>query len=682
MVTVERIRNVVLVGHHGSGKTSLAEALLFRAGAIERMGRIDNGTTVGDTDDDEREREQSLALAVSCFDWGDHRINLIDAPGDPDFRGDALMAMGVADLAVFVVDGVAGVQVQDRVLWRHAESLQLPRLVFVNKLDREHSSFDRVLQDVRSAFGSHTDPIELPIGEESSFHGLADVLTDQAFFYDTGSKVGVEMPEALAGAERAEHEHLVEDVIERDDQLLEGYLEGNEPPVEEVERLLHEAVDDATIFPVLCGSATTPIGADALAEFICRVGPAPGDRGPMAARDGDREVELLPDAEGATVVVVFKTMIDEFVGQISFFRVVSGTIRADEHLVNGRSRDKERFHQLVSPLGTSHRAVSSLGAGDIGAVTKLGETRTGDTLSESGDVVVVTPRLPSPVYGVAIAAASQADEDRLATTLRRLMIEDPTLHLEHDDSTNQTVLRGGGENHVRVALARAQRAGVEVVVDDVKVAYRETLAGSVETEGKYKKQTGGHGQFGVASVRFEPLPRGGGYEFDSEVTGGAIPRNLIPAVGAGIEEAMSTGGVYGYPLVDIRAVCTNGRYHSVDSSEMSFKIAGSLALREAIAAVGVEVLEPISAMRVQVPSEHQGDVLGDLNSRRAQVQYTETDEAGMTMIQALVPTSEILRYAIDLRALTGGAGTFGTDHHGYQSLAPHLVERAGLRPRD
>ncbi len=682
MGTVERIRNVVLVGHHGSGKTSLAEALLFRAGVIERMGSVDAGTTVADSDPDEQERKQSLALAVSCFDWGDHRINLLDTPGDPDFRGDALMAMTVADLAVFVIDGVAGVQAQDRVLWRHADAQQLPRLVFINKLDREHSSFDRAMADVRAAFGSHTDPIELPIGAESSFHGLADVLTDRAFMYDSGQKEDADLPDDIAGAERAEHEHLVEDVIERDDRLLEGYLEGNEPSVEEIERLLHDAVDDATIFPVLCGSATAPIGADALAEFICRVGPAPGDRGPTAIGDGERTIDVLPDPDGPTAAIVFKTTIDEFVGQISFFKVVSGTVRADQQLVNARTRDRERLHQLVSPMGPSNRAVAQLVAGDIGAVTKLDDTRTGDTLSESGAMRVPTPSLPSPVYGVAIAAKAQADEDRLATALRRLMLEDPTLRVDHDDSTQQTVLRGGGENHVRTALARVARAGVEVEIDDVRVAYRETLAAGAETEGKYKKQTGGHGQFGVASVRFEPLARGAGFEFDSEVTGGAIPRNLIPAVGAGIEEAMRTGGVYGYPLVDVRAVCTNGRYHSVDSSEMSFKIAGSLALREAIAKVGVDVLEPISTIRVQVPSDHQGDVLGDLNSRRAQVQSTETGEDGLTMIEALVPTSEILRYAIDLRSLTGGTGTFGTDHHGYQPLAPHLVERAGLRPKD
>jgi elongation factor G len=677
MTATERIRNVVLVGHNGNGKTSLAEALLFRAGALTRPGTVEQGNTVMDHDPDEQRLLQSLSLSVATFDWKDHKVNLIDTPGYADFRGDALMGLAVADLAVFVVDSVAGVQSQDVVLWRQAERLRLPRVVFINKLDREHSSFERALQDVRRAFGSHTDPIELPIGEESSFHGLADVLTDHAFFYDSGSAEEVAIPDALVDSEREEHEHLVEDVIELDDDLLERYLEGNEPSVEQLEQLLHQAVDEAKVFPVLCGSATAPIGADALADFICRVGPAPGDRGPTVVRAGDETRELAFDRDGPPVAFVFKTTIDDFVGQISIFKVLSGTIRTDEHLVTSTARDKVRLHQLLSLNGSGHTAIGEVGAGDIAAVAKLNGTHTGDTLAPDGTPVVFEPpALPRPVYGVAIAATAQSEEDRLATALRRLIIEDPTLAIGHDDATHQTVLSGGGETHVRVALSRVERAGVSVDTDDVRVAYRETLAGSIETEGKYKKQTGGHGQFGVASVRFEPLPRGGGFEFESEVTGGAIPRNLIPAVGAGIEEAMRNGGRFGFPVVDVRAVCTNGKHHSVDSSEMAFKMAGSLALREAIAKVGVQVLEPVSEIRVQVPNDYHGDVLADLNSRRAQVLGTGTAETeGYTELSALVPTSEILRYAIDLRSLSGGSGSFEVEHHGYQVLPPQLVER-------
>jgi elongation factor G len=676
MRSTEQIRNVALVGHNSSGKTSLAEALLFRAGVIARPGTVEKGSTVMDHDPEERDRQQSISLSVASFDWNDHRINLIDTPGYADFRGEALLGLAAADLAVFVIDGVAGVQSQDIVLWRHAADVGLPRIVFVNKLDRERSSFDRTLAQVREVFGSHADPTELPIGEESSFHGIADVLTHHAFVYDSGHAEPAEVPADLAEAERAEHEHLVEDVIELDDELLEQYLSGDEPSPEQLERLLHDAVDRALAFPVLCGSATAPIGADQLADFICRVGPAPGDAGPAVVEAAGGSVDILPEPDGPPLVLVFKTTIDEFLGQISFLKVLSGTIRTDDVLVNSRSGAKERLHNLISMSGGTQTHVDTIGAGDIVAVTKLADTLTGDTLAPDGTPVTASlPELPRPVYGVAIAAAKQSDEDRLATTLHRLVIEDPTLAVHHEDSTGQTVLSGGGETHVRVALSRIERAGVALVVDDVRVAYRATLAAPVEVEGKYKKQSGGHGQFGVATVRFEPLPSGSGFEFVSEVTGGVIPKNLVPAVGAGVEEAMARGGRDGFPIVDVRAVCTGGKYHSVDSSEMSFKMAGSLALREAVDRVGIDVLEPISAMRVWVPAAYHGDVLGDLNSRRAQVLGTDTDEAGVTTVHALVPTAEILRYAIDLRSLSGGSGSFEIDHHGYQPLPANLVDK-------
>jgi elongation factor G len=629
-----------------------------------------------DHDLDERERHQSISLSVASFDWNDHRINLIDTPGYPDFRGEALFGLAAADLAVFVIDGVAGVQSQDLVLWRHAAELGIPRLVFVNKLDRERSSFDRTLAQVREAFGSHADPTELPIGAESSFHGVTDLLTHHAFVYDSGHAEPADVPADLAETERVEHEHLVDDVIELDDELLTQYLDGNEPSPEQLERLLHEAVDRGMAFPVLCGSATTPIGADQLADFICRVGPAPGDAGPATVEAAGGTVEVAPDPDGEPLVLVFKTTIDEFLGQVSLLKVLSGMIRADDVLVNSRSGSKERLHNLISLTGNSQTHVDSVGAGDVVAVTKLADTRTGDTLAPSGTPVrAVIPALPRPVYGVAIAAAKQSDEDRLATTLHRLVIEDPTLSVHHVDSTGQTVLSGGGETHVRVALSRIERAGVELVVDDVRVAYRATLAGRIEVEGKHKKQSGGHGQFGVATVRFEPLPAGSGFEFASEVTGGVIPKNLVPAVGAGIEEAMARGGRDGFPIVDVRAVCTGGKHHSVDSSEMSFKMAGAMALRDAIDRVGVDLLEPVSEIHVQVPADHHGDVLGDLNARRAQVIGTDTDETGITTIHALVPTSEILRYALDLRSLSGASGSFEVDHHGYQPLPANLADK-------
>jgi elongation factor G len=677
MGSTARLRNVVLVGHQGSGKTSLAEAVAYRSGAVTRLGRIEQGNTLLDFDPEERARQQTLSLSVLALDWNDHRINLIDTPGYADFLGDAVLGLQVADLAVFVIDGVAGIQSQERLLWRRAEELRLPRLFFINKLDRARSSFDRTLQEVRAVFGSHVDPVELPIGEQSGFHGIADLITHRSFVYDTGAAETMPVPEELRALEQAEHEHLVEEVIELDDELLERYLEGTEPSPDEVDRLLHDAVDAGAVFPVLCGSATTPIGADHLADFICRVGPAPGDAGPTTVRAGDSTVDVVPDPEGDPLAFVFKTTFDDFLGQLSLLKVLSGRIRTDDVLVNSRSGATERFHQLAAPRGPVHDWVGEAVAGDIVAVPKLNDTRTGDTLAPEGKpVAVLPPRLPGPTYGVGISAAKRSDEGKLIGSARRLTTEDPTLRLHHDDGTGQTVLSGSGEMHLQVALSRLARQGIEVAVEDVKVAYRETLAGSIEVEGRHKKQTGGHGQFGVARVRFEPLPLGGGFEFDSEVRGGAIPAGLIPAVAAGIEESMARGGRYGYPLVDIRAVCVDGKHHPVDSSEAAFKMAGSVALRQAIAEAGVHVLEPVSEIQVSVPTAQQGNILGDLNARRARVLGSGSGGAdGMTTIHALVPTSEITRYAVDLRSMTAGLGSFDVEHHGYQVLADDLAER-------
>jgi elongation factor G len=676
-VATEFIRNVVLVGHNGNGKTSLAEAMLYRAGVVGRPGKVDEGSTVCDSDPEEKERHQSLGLATATFTWQDHKINLIDTPGYADFVGEAIAGLYAADLAVFVIDSVSGVQSQDVVLWRHAEKLKLPRLVFVNGLDRDNSSFQRTLADLRSNFGSHTEPVELPLGAESGFHGIADLLTDHAFVYDTGQREEAPLPEEIADEERAGHEHLVEEVVEGDDEILEKYLEGTEPTPEQLEKLLQHAIDAGAVYPVLCGSATTPIAVDHLMTFICNVGPAPGDAGPAIVEAGGEETEVQIDQSGQTLAYVFKTRIDEFLGQISYVKVLSGKISTDDTLVNTRTRNKERLHQLISLTGTDHTSISEIVAGDIAAVAKLNDVQTGDTLAPAGAPVRVPfPPPPSPVYGVAVHSGTPAHEDRLATALRRLVTEDPSLAVTYERSTQQTILSGGGEAQIRVALSRIERAGIDVETEPVRVAYLETLARPVELESRYKKQSGGHGQFAVATVRFEPLGRGAGFEFDSEVTGGAIPRNLIPAVGAGIEESMAGGGAHGFPVVDLKAICVDGKHHSVDSSEMAFKMAGSLALKEAVKTAGTQVLEPISEIWVQVPDAYQGDVLGDLSSRRAQVLGTGPgDVNGSTQIHAHVPTSEIMSYAIDLRSMTGGTGTFEQKHHDYETLPAAMLSK-------
>lgn len=672
---MKTVRNVALVGHQGSGKTTLVEAMLYRAGVVGRMGSVDAGNTVADSDPEERARHQTLGLTPVSFTWAGHDITMIDTPGYADFLGDALQAIHVAELTVFVIDAVAGVQSQDRVLWRHAAESNRPRMVFVNGLDRANASFDTTLDSVRDAFGIHADPVELPIGEGSSFHGITDLLTDHAFVYDSGRAEEVEIPSDLAAAEKVGHDQLVEEVIEGDDEVLENYLEGIEPSVDQLERLLHDSVDAATVFPVLCGSATEPIGVDHLLDFICQVGPAPGDTGPSTAYAGEVPIEVAVDPEGERLAVVFKTRSDKFLGPVSYLKVLSGTIAVDDVLVNSRTRGRERLRQLLLFTGADHRPASEIRAGSIVAVAKLADTRTGDTLSVQGSPVTVpSPAIPEAVYGIAVQASTPGDEDRLATGLARLVAEDPSLSVDFEPATHQTILSGGGETHLRVALARLARWGIGVETEDVKVAYLETLAGPVEVTARHKKQSGGHGQFAVVSVRFEPLERGDGFEFESQVTGGAIPKNLIPAVGVGIEDALADSGAHGFAVTDVRAICLDGQHHPVDSSELAFKTAGMLALRAAVEQAGTEMLEPVSELTVHVPEALLGDVLGDLSARRGRVLGTDPiDSEGLAQVRATVPTAEIVDYAVQLRSLTGGAGTFRRAHHSHQVLPESLV---------
>ncbi|MDP8987305.1 MAG: elongation factor G [Actinomycetota bacterium] len=672
-----KIRNVALVGHGGAGKTSLAEALLYRAGAVNRRGRVEDGTTVTDHEPEEVKRGISLSLALAPLEFEGCKINVIDTPGYADFVGDVHAALRVADLAVFVVSAVEGVEVQTEAIWRLAEARGLPRMVFVNKLDRDRAGFERTLEQLRDVFGSGIAPLELPLGQAGEFRGICDLLADTAYLYDDGEAVAGDIPEEVADLERRVRENLVEGIVEGDDDLLERYLEGEMPSFEELEHVLARGVAEANVFPVVCGSATADIAVDRLARFLCEIGPSPLDRPPAAVRAGDVDTEVAPDPGGEPLALVFKTIADPYVGRISLFKVLSGTIRPDDHLVNPRTGDEERLHVLFGLRGKEQLEVPKLVAGDIGAVAKLGATMTGDTLApKSMPVVVDRIEAPEPALATAIRPRSQADDDKLASALRRLQEEDQALRVERDPETHQTLLRGHGDAHLQLTLERlARKFGVEVDTDEVKVAYRETITASAEAEGKYKKQSGGHGQFGVAFLKVEPLERGAGFEFVDAIVGGAIPRQFIPAVEKGVVEAMDQGGVHGYPVVDVRVTCFDGKYHSVDSSEMSFKMAGSLAFREALARANPVLLEPVSLLTVVVPDEQLGDVMGDLNARRGRLQGTEPRGVGEQEVTALVPTSEILRYATDLRSLTGGRGRFSARHDHYDVMPAHLVER-------
>jgi|TARA_B100002003_G_scaffold207315_1_gene201498 elongation factor G len=667
----DRIRNVALVGPPGSGKTSLAEAMLFRAGAVTRVGRVEDGSTVCDHDPEEKESGHSIGAALAVFEWHDHKVNLLDTPGAFDFAGEAIGALAAADLAVFVVDASSGLDHTTVDLWREAAARSLPRLIFVNKLDREYTSFEKVLAELQNTFGAGVAPLEIPIGEAEGFHGIADLLTDKAWIYDSGHAELGEIPDEMEEREAAIHAELIENIVVADDALLESYLDGEVPSFDELEQVMGRGVAAGTVFPVVCGSATIPIAVDRLCNYIVEVGPSPLDRPPVEVTVAGLESTVEPDPATDVLLQVFKTAVDPYLGHVSYFRVLTGTVRRDLHLINGRTGDDERFRSVMSLRGGESVDVDQLPAGDIGAVAKLSGTLTGDTLSGAGRAVAPPIGFPTPVLSVAVAASTRNDEDKLANALHRIVEEDPVLTVHRDDETHQTLMSGLGESHLRSVISKLDRKfGVKVDTDDVRVPFRETITRSASAEGKYKKQSGGHGQFGVASIRLEPTLPGSGFEFVDEVKGGVIPRQHIPAVEAGIREAMAHGGTAGYPVVDVRATVFDGRHHAVDSSEMSFKMAGRLAFQEALALATPVVLEPISSIEVTVPAECLGDVMGDLSSRRATVQGSIPSDWGEQVISAAVPASEILRYAIDLRSITGGRGRFTTEHDHYSRVPP------------
>ncbi|MBW3615600.1 MAG: elongation factor G [Actinobacteria bacterium] len=681
-----KIRNVALVGHGSSGKTTLAEALLFISGKTSRQGRVEDGTTVCDFDPEEVKRRISVAVSLASFEHEGHKINLLDCPGYADFMPEVEAALRVADLAVFVVSAVEGVEVQTEIIWKLADSLGLPRMIFVNKEDRERADFERVLAQLQERFGRGIAPLELPLGEEAELHGVADLLTDTAIVYDDdqGHHHAEPIPPELVAHEQEVHETLVEGIVEADDALMERYLEGDVPTAKELEQTLAKSVASATAFPVICGSATKDVGIDLLAKFICEIGPSPLDRPPVVVEAAGNLQEVPCDPNGPPLAYIWKTIVDRHVGKVSLFKVLSGTVRPDAVLHNPRTHADERLHVLFTLRGKEQEPVPEVPAGDIAAVAKLADVRTGDTLAPKGTPVVVPPlQPPVPPLTIAIAPRSKGDEDKLMTALHRLQDEDPSLAVRRDDETHQTLLSGMGETHLTITLERLQRKfGVEVSTEDVRVPYRETITGTAVAEGKYKKQAGGHGQFGVANIRIEPMERGEGFAFVDEIVGGAIPRQFIPAVEKGIAETMGRGGHYGHPVVDVKVTLLDGKYHSVDSSEMSFKMAGSLGFQEAMAKANPVILEPISLLEVTVPASQQGDVMGDLNARRGRVQGTESGNDGEQVIVAMVPTSEILRYAVELRSLTGGRGRFTVRHDHYDVLPSHLYDKVARSTTD
>ncbi len=679
-----KIRNVALIGHGGSGKTTLAEALLVAGGVLSRAGRTEDGTTVCDFEPEELKRQISVSLALAPFLYEECKINVIDTPGYADFVAEVEAGLSVADLAVLVVSAVEGVEVQSEETWRLATELGLPRLVFINKLDRERADFERTLDQLRGRFGSGIAPLELPIGSEAEFKGIADLLTDTAITYSTSKPTTGPIPEEMSELEHRVREALIEGIVVGDDEMMERYLEGEVPSTKELEATLAHGVAAATVFPVVCGSALTGVGIDRLASLICEIGPSPLARGTFKVRAGDETIELPRDPDGPPLARVFKTIADPFVGRISLMEVLSGTLRPDMTLYDSRNHTEEKLHALQVMRGKETQPTSAAPAGDIVAVAKLAGVLTGDTLAPKNQPVVAEgPRLRTPILSIAVHPKAKGDDDKLMTAIHRLQEEDTALLVRRDDETHQTVLSGMGDTHLQIVCEKLNRKfGVAVETEPVLVPYRETITKAAEAEGKYKKQTGGHGQFGVANLRVEPLERGEGFEFVDAIVGGAIPRQFIPAVEKGVQEAMTTGGFYGYPVVDVRVTCYDGKYHSVDSSEMSFKMAASLGFKEAIAAAGPVVLEPVSRLEVTVPAAYQGDVLGDLNARRGRVLGTEAGEHGERVVIALVPASQIQRYATAPRSLPGGRRRIVERHDHPEVVPAPLAERLAKQAAD
>ena len=666
----ENIRNLVLVGHGGSGKTSLAEALLFRSGATTRLGKISEGNTVSDFDDEEIRRQISVSASLVPVEWDGCKINVLDAPGYADFVAEMRAAMRVADLAVFVVSAVEGVEVQTTVAWHYAEELNLPRMILVNKVDRENASFRRTLDQMRALWGKGVAPLSLPLGREHDFRGIISVIDAEALEYDErGLSTQVEVPEDRKARLDEVRTDLLDSVAETSDDLLERYLEGGEITRDEIVAAIHDGIDDATMFPVMVGSATHLIGIDRLCDVIVSAGPSPLDRPPAESEDA---VTREPKPDAPLSALIFKTLSDPYVGKVSFFKVLSGTLTGDGQIHNSSQKTDDRIGHVFTMRGKNQEPLDQVVAGDIGAVAKLANASTGDTLCDkSNPVVFAGIEPPEPLLPKAIAPKTKGDEDKLMIGLQRLIEEDPSLRLERSDETHQTILWGMGDAHLDVILHRLKdKFSVEVTEVPLKVPYRTTLRSKAEGLGRHVKQSGGHGQYGICNIRVEPLSRGEGFVYEDKIFGGSIPNQFIPSVEKGVKSAMAEGAGTGFPMIDLKVELYDGKYHTVDSNDFAFQMAGSLALKDAADKAGVVVVEPIWQLDVMVPEEATGDIMGDLQKRRGIPEGIETVGGGRQIVHAKVPFGEATHYATDLRSLTGGQGTFSWTFSHYQEV-PH-----------
>jgi len=662
-----KIRNVAVVGHRGTGKTSLVEAMLFQAGATNRLGDVEQGSTVSDWDEDEQQRQMSIADTLCHLEWQGRKINLIDTPGEPSFQGDAIAALHVVEGALVTVSGVMGVEVQTTRNWGRAEELGLARVIFLNMLDRERADFFRVLEQLRAHFGNQCVAVHLPIGAEHELSGIVDVLHMTSYTSPDGDREGKPgaIPADMADRVEQYRTQLLDSVVETDEALMERYLDGQELSPEEVASALKSAVTRGELFPVMCGVATKNLGTTAVLDLLVEGVPSPAKKGSPI------------EVEGATsAVFIFKTVADPFSGRINVFRVLKGTISSDATLANVRTHGKERVGALLTLQGKDHESADEFGEGDLGAAAKLKDVMTGDLLLDS-DQHIELPSLdfPEPVMSFAITPKAKGDEEKVATSLRRLSEEDPTLQLRRDPQTGEQLVSGMTQMHVEVAVDRLRRRfGVEVDLNPPRVPYLETIRKESRGHGRYKKQTGGRGQFGDAHVVLEPIEGHTGYEFVDKIVGGVIPQGFRPAVDKGIQEAMAQGELAGAPVQGVRVLLVDGSYHTVDSSEMAFKVAGSMAFKQAYEQADPVLLEPIMEVDVTVPDDTVGSVNGDLNSRRGRLQGMEP-VAGMTRIKAEVPMAEMLTYGQALTSMTGGRGDYHMQFLRYDEVPSHVAQK-------
>jgi elongation factor G len=661
-----KIRNVAVVGHRGTGKTSLVEALLFQAGKTNRLGTIEAGTTVSDWDEDEQKRQMSLSASLCACEWQGRKLNLVDTPGDSGFQADTVASLRVVEGALVVVSGVMGVEVNTARVWNRADELGLSRVVYVNMLDRERADFYRVLAAVQEQLSDRCIAIQLPIGAEHELTGVVDLLHNCAYLDPNGEREGdpVPIPDELAATVEEYRTKLLDAVVETDEALMERYLGGEEIPAEDIAAALKNAVTRDEIYPVACGVATKNLGAHALLDLIVEGVPSPAKKGSPI------------DTDASVAAFVFKTVADPFAGRISIFRVYAGEVKSDTTLVNHRDHSKERLGSLMTLDGKEHEKATGFGAGDIGAVAKLKEVQTGDVLVDAEhDLEPPALGFPEPVMSFAVSAKTKGDEDKVAQALRRLGEEDPTLRLSRDQQTGEDLLSGMSQVHVEVAVERARRRfGVEMELHQPRVPYVETIKGEARAHGRYKKQTGGRGQFGDCHIVLEPLDDHVGYEFVDKIVGGVIPQGFRPAVDKGIQEALQHGNLAGAPVQGVRVTLVDGSYHNVDSSEMAFKIAGSMAFRSAYEQAQPVLLEPIMELEVTVPDDAVGAINGDLNSRRGRLHGMEP-QGGMTTIKAEVPMAEVLTYNQALTSLTGGRGDYHMQFLRYEEVPTHIAQK-------